>query len=70
MRNGNWAGAVVTYRRLLAQYPYGPYTEQALMETAFAYYKMGNERRSPPSTASAHLPHHRNTPVHTTCAAW
>lgn len=41
MRGGNWAGATNTYRRLVAQYPYGPYTEQALMEVAYAEYKMG-----------------------------
>src|SRR5690606_16596643 len=64
MRNGNWAAAVVTYRRLLAQYPYGPYTEQALMETAFAYYKMGNDEEAI-STIDRFLrtyPTHRNTP--------
>ncbi|MEN1941745.1 outer membrane protein assembly factor BamD [Luteimonas sp. MJ246] len=41
MRSGNWNGATTTYRRLVAQYPYGPYTEQALMEIAYAQYKMG-----------------------------
>ena len=41
MRAGNWAGASTTYRRLTAPYPYGPYTEQALMEIAYAQYKMG-----------------------------
>ncbi len=64
MRNGNWAGATVTYRRLLAQYPYGPYTEQALMETAFAQYKMGNNEEAI-STIDRFLrtyPTHRNTP--------
>ena len=41
MANGNWSGAEETYRRLVAQYPYGPYTEQALIETAYAQYKSG-----------------------------
>ncbi|QDH70927.1 outer membrane protein assembly factor BamD [Marilutibacter alkalisoli] len=41
MRNGNWASAEVTFKRLVAQYPYGPYTEQALIETAYAQYKSG-----------------------------
>ncbi|GGJ99697.1 outer membrane protein assembly factor BamD [Luteimonas terricola] len=41
MRSGNWNGAANIYRRLVAQYPYGPHTEQALMETAYAQYKMG-----------------------------
>src|SRR5690606_2788883 len=41
MERGNWAGAETVFRRLVAQYPYGPYTEQALMETAYAQYKAG-----------------------------
>jgi len=41
MRRGNWNAATTTYRRLVAQYPYGTYTEQALMEIAYAQYKMG-----------------------------
>ena len=64
MRNGNWAGAAVTYRRLLAQYPYGPYTEQALMETAYAQFKMGNNEEAI-STIDRFLrtyPTHKNTP--------
>lgn len=39
---GNWNGAIVVYKRLVAQYPYGPYTEQALLETAYAQYKSGS----------------------------
>ena len=42
MTNGNWAGAIIVYKRLIAQYPYGPYTEQALMETAYAQFKSGS----------------------------
>jgi len=64
MHSGNWSGAAVTYRRLLAQYPYGPYTEQALMESAFAQYKMGNNEEAI-STIDRFLrtyPTHRNTP--------
>lgn len=41
VRNGNYDSAVQSYKRLIAQYPYGPYTEQALIETAYAQYKMG-----------------------------
>lgn len=41
MQNGNWSGAEQSFRRLVAQYPYGPYTEQALIETAYAQYKAG-----------------------------
>ncbi|MCD7097493.1 outer membrane protein assembly factor BamD [Stenotrophomonas sp. MMGLT7] len=41
MEKGNWSGAETSYRRLIAQYPYGPYTEQAMIETAYAQYKAG-----------------------------
>lgn len=42
MTYGNWDAASTVYKRLVAQYPYGPYTEQALMETAYAQYKSGD----------------------------
>nr|WP_298127805.1 outer membrane protein assembly factor BamD [uncultured Pseudoxanthomonas sp.] len=41
MVNNNWDRGLQNYRRLIAQYPYGPYTEQALMESAYAEYKSG-----------------------------
>lgn len=41
MVKGNWSNAETTYKRLVAQYPYGPYTEQALIETAYAQHKAG-----------------------------
>ena len=41
MVKGNWERAEITFRQLIAQYPYGPYTEQALMETAYAQFKAG-----------------------------
>ncbi len=40
--NGNYDAAVQTFKRLVAQYPYGPYTEQALVETAYSQFKMGS----------------------------
>src|SRR3546814_18622489 len=46
MHGVNWSGAATTYKRLVAQYPYGPYTEQALMETAYAHYKSGNNEEA------------------------
>jgi outer membrane protein assembly factor BamD len=42
MTKGNWNGAVLVFKRLIAQYPYGPYTEQSLLETAYAQYKSGD----------------------------
>ncbi|AKC86112.1 outer membrane protein assembly factor BamD [Pseudoxanthomonas suwonensis] len=41
MQAGNWSEAERVFKRLVAQYPYGPYTEQALMETAYAQFKAG-----------------------------
>ncbi|TZF90866.1 outer membrane protein assembly factor BamD [Cognatilysobacter lacus] len=41
MLSGNWSTAEEAFKRLVAQYPYGPYTEQALIETAYAQYKAG-----------------------------
>ena len=41
MEDGRWSNAVETWGRLIAQYPYGPYTEQALMEQAYAEHKAG-----------------------------
>lgn len=38
---GDWSSATTIYKRLVAQYPYGPYTEQALIETAYAQFKSG-----------------------------
>lgn len=41
MEGGNWSGAETSFKRLIAQYPYGPYTEQAMIESAYAQYKAG-----------------------------
>lgn len=41
MERGRWSNASETFTRLIAQYPYGAYTEQALMEQAYAEYKAG-----------------------------
>ena len=41
MENGNWNAAATVFKRLVAQYPYGSYTEQALVETAYAQFKSG-----------------------------
>lgn len=41
MVDGSWSDAITVYKRLVAQYPYGPYTEQAMVETAYAQFKSG-----------------------------
>ena len=63
MENGNWNGAINVYKRLIAQYPYGAYTEQALVETAYAQYKAGSNDDSI-ATIDRFIrtyPTHRNT---------
>ena len=41
MKKERWGSATETFQRLIAQYPYGPYTEQSLMEMAYAEFKAG-----------------------------
>lgn len=64
MKNGNWDRAQTTYRALVAQYPYGPYTEQALMESAYAQYKSGklDDAVSSIDKFLRTYPTHRNVP--------
>ena len=37
----NWRKAVQEYRLLQVRYPFGRYTEQSMLDLAFAYYKSG-----------------------------
>lgn len=63
MVEGRWGSATETFQRLIAQYPYGPYTEQALMEMAYAQYR-ANKHEDATSTIDRFLrtyPTHRNT---------
>jgi outer membrane protein assembly factor BamD len=64
MMNGNWDRAELTFRQLIAQYPYGPYTEQALMESAYAQYKAGklDDTVSTVDRFIRTYPTHRNIP--------
>jgi outer membrane protein assembly factor BamD len=41
IKQERWGTATEAYQRLIAQYPYGPYTEQALIESAYAQFKAG-----------------------------
>ena len=63
MTRGNWSAAVSVYKRLVAQYPYGQYTEQSLMETAYAQYKSGvnDDAISTIDRFIRTYPTHRNT---------
>lgn len=46
MKRANWSAGAANFRALVAQYPYGPHTEQALIETAYAQYKMGSHEEA------------------------
>jgi outer membrane protein assembly factor BamD len=63
MTYGNWSGAELVFKRLVAQYPYGTYTEQALVETAYAQYKSGKHDDAVSSIDRfiRTYPTHRNT---------
>ena len=64
MRKNNWSRAETDFRALIAQYPYGPYTEQALVESAYAQYKSG-KRDDAVSTIDKFIrtyPNQRNVP--------
>lgn len=63
MTKGNWSGAEASFKRLVAQYPYGAYTEQALVETAYAQYKSGkhDDAISSIDRFIRTYPTHRNT---------
>lgn len=41
LMDGDYEGAVKLYETLQSRYPYGRYAQQALLETAYAYYKQG-----------------------------
>ena len=43
LMQGNEGKAIRYYQRLIARFPFGPYTEQSQMELAFAQYKDGKE---------------------------
>lgn len=64
MITGNYGTAEETYKRLIAQYPYGAYAEQALMETAYSQYKSGknDEAVSSIDRFLRTYPTHKNVP--------
>jgi len=41
LENGNMDHAKTDYKRLISRFPYGPYTEQAQLDLAYAQYKGG-----------------------------
>ena len=43
MMAGHWGQAGRYYQRLLARFPFGPYSEQAQLELAYVQYKLGRQ---------------------------
>ncbi len=41
--NENWSEAITALKKLEARYPYGRFAKQAQLDSAFAYYKNGDE---------------------------
>lgn len=60
LETGNLSRARRYYQRLIARFPYGPYTEQAQLELAYAQYK-GNNPEDAMSTVNRFI---RTYPTH------
>lgn len=62
LNDGNYAEAINYFTKLEARYPYGPYTEQAQLETAYAHFK-ADEPAAAVAAADRFIklhPRHRN----------
>jgi len=62
LEDGNNSRATKYYQRLIARFPYGPYTEQAMLELAYAHYR-ANRTEEATSTINRFIrtyPAHKN----------
>jgi outer membrane protein assembly factor BamD len=50
LNEGNYEAAIKQYESLQSRYPYGRYAQQAMLETAYAYYRQGEAE---PAVAAA-----------------
>jgi len=46
LENGNYGRATKYYQRLIARFPFGPYTEQSQLELGYAQYKSRNNEEA------------------------
>ena len=46
MEAGNWNRATLYFQRLVARFPYGPYSEQAQLELAYVLYKQAKSEEA------------------------
>ncbi|RFC39624.1 MAG: Beta-barrel assembly machine subunit BamD [Candidatus Nitrotoga sp. CP45] len=60
MNGANYSGAIKLFETLQSRYPYGRYAQQALIETAYAYYKQ-NEPESALSTVERFIKQYPNS---------
>jgi len=42
MDSGNWDRSIALYKTLQTRYPFGRYTEQSMLDIAYAYYRRGD----------------------------
>lgn len=61
LNEGNYETAIKQYEALQSRYPYGRYAQQALLETAYAYYRQ-NEAESAIATADRFIKQYPNNP--------
>jgi outer membrane protein assembly factor BamD len=71
LENGNLPKAERYYKRLIARFPFGPYTEQSQIELAYVYYRNRSPRKPPRRSAASSAPTRptRASSTPTTCAA-
>jgi len=58
LHRGDYDRAIRQFQNLQTEYPYGPYSEQSQLDTAYAYYKSGDSKAAA-AAASAFIKAHR-----------
>lgn len=61
MNDGNYEAAIKNFELLQSRYPYGRYAQQALLETAYSYYRQ-NEPEPAVSAADRFIKQYPNNP--------
>lgn len=46
MASGNWTGAITQLERIQARYPFGVHAQQAMIDTAYAYWRDGSNEQA------------------------
>lgn len=61
LHRGDYDRAIRQFENLQTEYPYGPYSEQSQLDTAYAYYRSGDSKAAA-ATASAFIKAHPANP--------